>query len=195
MSIRSRAADLWDWLVDFYNKFFIAYTVVAVCVIAALFMTCAPIWPFGYYTAVWILAFFFPASAVIYSLFNLRVRFNEIRIISEENCYHLVYFPSDCHHQCSRKFARYLRRRFAEYYNLYELAVFSLIAGMLVLGAGILLTSQFSPPDEIEPLVIRAVPVWVVTFGSGFLGALAGGMSLFTRDTAPSTSTRRPISR
>ena len=56
--------DFYHSLLNFYYKFVIAYGMGLACLVATVALKdIAPIWPLGYYTLVWVLAFFFPVSA------------------------------------------------------------------------------------------------------------------------------------
>jgi hypothetical protein len=186
--------NVYHSLLNFYYKFAIAYGMGLMCSAATVALKdIAPIWPLGYYTLVWVLAFFFPGSAFLYSIFNLRVRFNEIQDVSQRNQFYFVYFPDLSKAEAERQFSRFLRRRFAEYYNLLELGGFSLVAGMIVFLAAFFLAVQLGLPDAIEPVALPpVVDTWLLVIGSSFFGALAGAYVLIykryrTFDIYPST--------
>jgi hypothetical protein len=138
------------------------------------------------------LAFFFPGSAMFYAFFNLRTRYNEIRYIAERNWYHLVYFPDRTNEQAQIAFSRFLRHRVTEYCNPLELAGHSIIAGGISFLGLFFLAVQFETPQDIRPVSLGAVPHWVLSLGSAFLGALSGAyVYVFKRyrtiDIDPST--------
>lgn len=186
-----------EWVINFYYKFLIAYGMGFFCLAATLYLDpVAPITPLGYYTIVWVLAFFFPGSAFLYAIFNLRVRFNEIQDVAQRNQFYFVYFPGLDEPSSQREFFRFLRVRFAEYYNVLELAAFSLVAGMLAFLGEFFLVVQFSiPPHPFGPAAIElpdVVPKWVLVTGASFAGAFAGAVVLVfkryrTFDIYPST--------
>ena len=195
--------NVFQWLVNFYYKFLIAYAMVGICSAATVaFKDIAPIWPINYFTLVWVLAYFFPGSAFLYMIFNLRVRSKEIEDVSQRNQFYFVYFRDEPKEESERLFSRFLRRRFGEYYNLIELAVFSLVAGGIAFLAAFFLAIQFLPINarDIKPIILpEVVPLWVVAVGSSFLGALSGSYVLIykryrTFDIYPSTYLQAGVS-
>lgn len=187
---------LLDLLRSFYYNFCykvgISYGMAFICYLATWQLK--DVAPIGsYYSLVWLLAFFFPGSAFLYAIFNLRVRLNAIEDVASRNGFYLVYFPDLPREQAERKFSNLLRLRFGEYYNMWELAAFSLMAGAVTFAGLFFLMVQIQPPKEVDPLgIITGLPLWLLVGGSGLLGALAGSVALIlkryrTFDIYPST--------
>jgi len=174
---------LWEWVVDVYYKFAVAYGTIVVCVGATgLLQTTAPLYPLGYSTIIWVLALFFPGTAILFALFNLRVRYNEIRDVGERHHYHLVSFPGRPADEAQRAFAQFVRQRFSEYHNLFELAAMALAAGAVTFVGAFFLGVQFNLPVYTFPVGLpEALPPWVLVLGSSFLGSVAGAYVLIFR--------------
>ena len=172
-----------DWLADFYHKFVVAYGIILACFAATeLLKGTAPLLPLGYSTVMWVLALFFPGTAVLFALFNLRVRYNEIRDVGERNNYHLVYFPSTSHEAALSAFGGFVRLRFTEYHNMFELAGMALAAGVVTFLGAFFLGVQIDLPTYTQPVSTpEDISSWVVVLGSSFFGALAGAYVLIFR--------------
>lgn len=118
---------------------------------------------------------------------------NEILDIAHRSQFHFEYYPGIPEKQSERRFTSFLRQRFAEYFNLMELAGFSLIAGIVAFLPAVFLAIQFSVPHDLKPLVLPPkIDGWVIANGASFLGGLSGAFVLIfkryrTFDIYPST--------
>lgn len=187
-----------DELTEFWHKGFAAYLMTVAC----LFMVSAldssvPIWPITHYTAVWAVALFFPITALLFLTFSLRTRFKEIHEVACANLISCVYYPGVSAPDADRRFSRYLRKRFTEYYNPLELAAWSLTAGAIVFLVALYLAVQFYIVRDAGTALARvefpgAALRWELATGAGFLGGLVGAFALIlkkyrTFDIYPST--------
>jgi hypothetical protein len=133
----------------------------------------------------------FPLTAILYILFNLRTRFNEVLDIGLRQQWAAVYFPADPIEAGNRKLSRYLRRRFNEYYSPWELAALSLGAGATVFCIGTYVVVGLEPPGG-STLDLSDRNTWRVLATAGFFGSFVGSLTLVLRklrtfDLYPST--------
>jgi hypothetical protein len=135
-------------------------------------------------TLIWYLASFFPATAILYSLYNLLVRLREIEHAAQMTQLHYLYteIPSPkSDEEAWTQFQNYARARFWEYYNPWELTAFALGAGVLVVVlAKLVVAKQLSADYLGPPLDLKALPV-AFTAAAGLLGSTIGAMLFVLR--------------
>jgi hypothetical protein len=190
----------WEWIEDFSQMMAAVYAIIGVPAAAAYFLgqdpTMAPVWPLNYYSLVWGLAAIFPLAAALYLGVNLRTRIHEIQEAAEMYNYPTIYFPGVNRAEARVRFARYLRQRYREYYNAFELAAWAVITGAIVLIGGIFLAAQMelpTTPGQITAVIARtSLPPWKQFIGASFLGGVSGALVVLYRkyrsfDLYPST--------
>lgn len=181
-------------ILNFYQKFLIANSAFILAYLAIYFLHgSVKFWPIQYSTIVWLAAFALPAIAFLYSMFNLRVRLDEIADLATFNSLHRVYYPFSEPADSPDDFSRFLRNRFREYCNMWEMVGFSFAAGTVTFVILVFLKAQLSFPDGLAPFVPPGkVQPWVFATGSGFFGAFAGSLLIIYKryraiDIYPST--------
>ena len=141
------------------------------------------IYPLGYHTLGWFLALFFPFVAICFILFSLRIRLDEITDhFAREKLWRIYASPGEKDPEDS--FKKLLWKRLGDYYDLFELATFSLLAATFTFIIYYLVAAQFalaSPSSAPLRQLILHAPDWAVLTGSGFLGSLSGAMVFVLR--------------
>jgi hypothetical protein len=132
------------------------------------------------------MATFFPGTALLYALYNLLARLREVENAARATGLHYLYArtppenapQSDA--EAWNRFQNYLRTRFWEYYNPWELVVFALGAGVLVVVLAKLVVAKKFGDYLGKPLDWSELPV-AFTAGAGLLGATVGAMLFVLR--------------
>ncbi len=132
-------------------------------------------------TLVWLIASFFPATAILYALYNLLVRLREVEHAARVTGLYYLYAdePAD-DAEAWREFQNYARARFWEYYNPWELMVFALGAGLLTVVLAELVIAKHSAGYLGKPLDVETLPV-AFTAAAGLLGSTVGAMLFVLR--------------
>ena len=184
--------------VRYYVKYVAAWVILAAYVALAFLMRhTAPLWPVTYYTPMWVVSFLFPATASAYLMYNLGMRLDEIQDAVQRRELYCIYFPKAGKDDAEQLFARFLMHRFREFYNPWEFASFSILAGCAGFLSLFLLGKQlglpaFEAPFEVLPIPTDRVGDWVLLVSAGFLGATSGALVMIYRkyrafDVYPST--------
>ncbi len=147
-------------------------------------------------TLIWLLASFFPGTALLYSIFNVVTRLYEIEESAKITGTYSLYVDAPTNvppanppqagappghgapinppaQDGLNEFRTYVRARFREYYNPWELVVFALGAGALVVVLAKLVVAKKYGAYLGEPLDSSKLPV-AFTAGAGLAGAVAG---------------------
>lgn len=132
----------------------------------------------------------YPVTAVLYILFNLRIRFNEVLDIGLRNEWGGVYFPKDSIDRGELKLRRYIRRRFHEYYSPWQLALLALVTGVTAFMLGAFIVSNILPPTK--DFELTHPNTWRILGTAGLSGGYVGSLVLLlkkfrTFDLYPST--------
>jgi len=130
---------------------------------------------------IWFFATFFPATAILYALYNLLVRLREVEQAARVTNLHYLYAsPTASAAEAWTQFQNYTRARFWEYYNPWELTAFALSAGLLVvILANLVIAKKFGTYFG-KPLDFEDLPV-AFTAAAGLLGSTIGSMLFILR--------------
>jgi hypothetical protein len=160
-------------------------------------------------TLIWFVASFFPATALLYSIFSIVTRLYEIEDSAQKTGSYYLYVtspPSDAQPSPQpgnaaegnvapadpppakptpqpagwRDFQIYIRTRFREYYNPWEMAAFALSTGALVVVLAKLIVAKKYATSLGNPLDTGDLPI-AFTAGAGMLGAASGAFLLILK--------------
>lgn len=160
----------------------------------------APMWPPNWHTLNYILALYFPLTALAYLRFRLDVRFEDIMDTLPLLKVSDIYFSEKFADTSEGKdgFEYYLRLRFKEYYSEFEMSLFSLVTALTVFVIGYIILAQCPETDKVNINLQECKP-WSLTLAAGYLGSVAGAQALVlkkycTFDVYPSTYLKTAIS-
>ena len=125
----------------------------------------------------------FPVLAMAYIVARLGVRATDVIDLSFREGLWSVYIPvgkTQDDEDRQLDFEQYVYKRLTEYYNSFEYAVFSMMAGGTTFIIGYILAQQLQVPEIGDPWVIKK-PIWAIVTGSGFFGAYSGSVVLMLR--------------
>jgi hypothetical protein len=171
----------------------LAGAVILVVICSAYFEKPPPSWQPSFFIILWLLAAFFPGTAMLYLMFEVATRCDEIADSVFRNQLYRVYYPEHSKEDAQTAFKQFLDRRLKQYYSPLELAAFALIAGAITYLGEYLIASQLGLDLAIHASSADlAVHPKVVLIGAAFYGAVAGSMALVLKkyrsfDIYPST--------
>ena len=140
--------------------------------------------PLGFYTSLWMIALAFPILAMTYFVARVGVRANDVIALSHREDVWSVYISADKAEDDEDRqldFEQYVYNRLTEYYNAFEYAIFSVLAGSTTFVLGYILANQLQVPTTTDGLWVVEEPIWAIVTGSGFLGAYSGSVVLMLR--------------
>jgi hypothetical protein len=134
-------------------------------------------------TLIWLMASFFPATAILYAFYNLLARLREIeRAAKVTGLYYLYANPATRRGgEAWIEFRNYSRARFWEYYNPWELMAFALGAGVLIVVLAKLVVAKQYSTDLGSPLDTKTLLPVAFTAAAGLLGSTTGAMLFILR--------------
>ena len=139
--------------------------------------------PLGFYTSLWIMASAFPTLAMTYFVARVGVRATDVIDLSHREDVWSVYISANKAEDDEDRqldFEQYVYNRLTEYYNAFEYAVFSILAGATTFIIGYILANQLEVPTTDGAWVVEE-PKWAIVTGTGFLGAYSGSVVLMLR--------------
>jgi hypothetical protein len=143
----------------------------------------------SYHSAISFLALLFPLSAILFVLFNVVARREQVEDAADRIDLPIIYFPASDDAQTD--FAQLLRARFRESCNGLELALMSLMAGTLAFLALYFFLENLVPAGQ-QSLALLVPGPRLDMIMAGFFGAYAGSLVTILRkyrtlDIYPST--------
>jgi hypothetical protein len=146
--------------------------------------TIAPL-PLNFHTISWLMALFFPVSAILYVIARICFRRDEILTYFRRGNLWIIYHPDSSDPES--EFIDFLSQRLKQYYNLVEFAGYAFLTGAITLTVSYLLSAQFKVPTIERFVGVMAMnadlkipelsgPVWATLSASGYLGAYSGAV-------------------
>lgn len=168
------------WLINTFKTMLQAYIVISFCSFALVyFYDYYPIYPISYITLGWFLALFFPMLSVAYNMVRQRVKQKEVISSYRQDKLWDVYFPFKGE-VAEFEFEKFLWKHLSRFYNSFEYAGFSLLAGTLTFIIYFLLASKFGTSSDLKSWNFESQK-WAVLVGSAFLGSYSGSIVLALR--------------
>jgi hypothetical protein len=171
----------------------LAIAVILVVICLAYFEKPPPSWQPSFFIMLWLLAAFFPGTAMLYLMFEVATRCDEITDSVFRYQLYRVYYPGQSEKEAQTAFRQFLDRRLKQYYSPLELAAFALIAGAITYLGEYLIAGQLGLDLAIHSSSadLTTHPK-VILIGAAFYGAVAGSMALVLKkyrsfDIYPST--------
>ncbi len=194
---RSRGA-IWRRLRLYRHKVFVILWSVLLLSALAIGMQRFGSWEIGpnvgplqlsYYAAISFLALVFPLSAILFVLFNVVARREQVEDAAERADLPIVYFPDS--DSAETEFAQLLRLRFREYCNGLELLLLSLLSGAMAFLSLYFFLENLASAGA-SPMSLQAPGTSLEMLMAGFFGAYAGSLVTILRkyrtlDVYPST--------
>lgn len=143
----------------------------------------------SFHAAISLLALLFPLSAIIFVLFNVVARREQVEDAANRADLPIIYFPESG--SSDGDFAQLLASRFRESCNGLELALLALIAGAVAFVSLYFFLENMAPAAA-PPTLLRAPGIDLQMIMAGFFGAYAGALVTILRryrtlDIYPST--------
>lgn len=185
------------------HKFkYIVRAVIIVVFLGGFFyaMKIAPMWPPNWHSLSYMLALYFPLTALTYLYFRLDDRYDDIidtlPLLKIQEIYFAEKFPDTP--EGNEGFKYYLGLRFKEYYNEFEMFLFSLVTALTVFVIGYIILDQCAGTSKLNINLQECMP-WSLKLAAGFLGSVAGAQVLVmkkycTFDIYPSTYLKTALS-